>query len=170
MGFQNQYIPLEPYPTFLGVKLDPKLSYNQHLEIVKSKQTSAVNLIKRIRKFKWGTSIKINKTIYKSLIRSLFDYCFIILQSGTQKILTKLQKIQNKILKIIKKFPFKTSIATIHKVLKLDMVEKRANELFLRFIHAKKKQDIIAQEIGEYLKSPRSTTTNRFLTIFDKID
>ncbi|RMZ98883.1 hypothetical protein BpHYR1_006484 [Brachionus plicatilis] len=32
MGFQNQYNPLESYPTFLGVKLDQKLSYNQHLE------------------------------------------------------------------------------------------------------------------------------------------
>ncbi|RNA15878.1 hypothetical protein BpHYR1_050954 [Brachionus plicatilis] len=44
-----------------------------------------------------------------SLIRSLFDYCFIILQSGTQNIRAEMQKMQNRVLRIIKYFPLKTT-------------------------------------------------------------
>ncbi|RNA17775.1 hypothetical protein BpHYR1_049436 [Brachionus plicatilis] len=65
----NSHIPLDPNPTFLGIKLDPK-----------------------------GSSFKINRILYMSLIRSLFDYCFIILQSGTQKKRAEMQKMQNRIL------------------------------------------------------------------------
>ncbi|RNA02790.1 hypothetical protein BpHYR1_000057 [Brachionus plicatilis] len=42
-----------------------------------------------------------------SLIRSLFDYCFIILQSGTKNIRAEMQKMQNRVLRIIKYFPLK---------------------------------------------------------------
>ncbi|RNA31391.1 hypothetical protein BpHYR1_017762 [Brachionus plicatilis] len=66
-----------------------------------------------------------------SLIRSLFNYCFIILQSGTQNIRAEMQKMQNRVLRIIKYFPLKTSIKTIHKELRIDLTDDRANKLFL---------------------------------------
>ncbi|RNA44358.1 RNA-directed DNA polymerase from mobile element jockey-like [Brachionus plicatilis] len=79
----NIHIPLDPNPTFLGIKLDPKINYKEHLKIINSKQISKINLIRKIKSFKWRSSFKINRILYMSLIRSLFDYCFIILQSGT---------------------------------------------------------------------------------------
>ncbi|RNA18259.1 RNA-directed DNA polymerase from mobile element jockey-like, partial [Brachionus plicatilis] len=117
----NSQIPIEPNPTFLGIKLDPKIDYKEHLKIINSKQISKINLIRKVKSFKWGSSIKINRMLYMSLKRSLFDYCFIILHSGTQKIKSEIQKMQNWILKIIKYFLLKTSIKTIHKELTNDL-------------------------------------------------
>jgi len=167
LNITNQQIPLEPNPTFLGIKLDPKICFKPHLQEIEKKLVSKTNLIKRIKNFKWSNSTSINLTLYKSLIRSLFDYCFIIINSGTEKIKTSLQKIQNKILKIIKFFPIKTSIRTIHKVLKLETIEERANQLFIKFLTAKANQDLIAHEILEFNNSQLGTQS-RFITPLHK--
>ena len=161
-------IPIEPNPTFLGIKLDPKLSFKPHLNELENKLTSKTNLIRRIKNFKWSNSLKVNLILYKSLIRSLFDYCFVKLNNGTEKISSSLQKIQNKVLKIKKHFPYKTSIRTIHKVLKLETIEERANNLFLRFLSNKSKQTLIAKEIELFILSERPNL-KRFSTPFDKL-
>jgi hypothetical protein len=85
---------------------------------------------------------------------------------GTEKIKSTLQKIQNKILKIIKYFPIKTSIRTIHRVLKLETVEERANNLFTKFLLSKSKQELIASDISQYVEAQLSQT-KRFKTPFD---
>ncbi|RNA27764.1 AP-like endonuclease reverse transcriptase [Brachionus plicatilis] len=139
----NSHIPLDPNPTFLGIKLDPKINYKEHLKIINSKQISKINLIRKIKSFKWRSSFKINRILYMSLIRSLFDYCFIILQSGTQNIRAEMQKMQNRMLRIIKYFPLKTSIKTIHKELRIDLIDDRANKLFSKFITTKQSHEII---------------------------
>ena len=164
---ENNQIPLEPNPTFLGIKLDPKLDYKKHLELIKRKQVSKINIIRTIKGFKWTSSIRINKILYKSLIRSLFDYCFVILQSGTQRIKSDLQKMQNRILRIIKYFPIKTSIDTIHKELKIEKLEERSNHLFIKFLKAKQGHDLIAQEIQEYQARDLQVSNNKFATPLD---
>ncbi|RMZ99165.1 AP-like endonuclease reverse transcriptase [Brachionus plicatilis] len=158
-------IPQDPNPTFLGIKLGPKLCFKSHLENMEKKLIPKTNLIKRIKNFKWSNSISLNRTLYKSLISSLFDYCFVILNSGTEKIKTALHKIQNKILRTIKYFPIKTSIETIHKVLRLETVHERSNALFIKFKTSKSKLNLIANEIREY--QSEAHTPRRFETPFD---
>ena len=106
--------------------------------------------------------------LYKSLIRSLFDYCFVILQTGTQKILKDLQIFQNKIFRIIKFFPIKTSIETINKTLKMEKIDDRANALFLKFLKSKKNIDLIAKEIYEYSNNNNSNQP-KYKTPLDSI-
>lgn len=156
---------MEPYPTFLGIKLDPKICFKPHLEQLERNLVPKINILRRIKNFKWANSLKINIILYKSLIRSLFDYCVVILNVGTEKIKNKLQIIQNKILKIIKYFPIKTPIRTIHKVLKLDTIEQRANNLFVKFLQSKTKQDIIAYEIQQFTQNHQAN--KRFKTPLD---
>ncbi|RNA23492.1 AP-like endonuclease reverse transcriptase [Brachionus plicatilis] len=165
----NSQIPIEPNPTFLGKKLDPKIDYKEHLKIINSKQISKINLIRKVKSFKWGSSIKINIMLYMSLIRSLLDYCFIILHSGTQKIKSEIQKMQNRILKIIKYFPLKTSIITIHKELKIDLIDDRANKLFLKFVATKQNHELIANETKDYLVHSTNRNNSKYKTPFDCI-
>ena len=131
---------MEPNLTFLGIILDPKICFKPHLEQLEKKLVPKINILRRIKNFKWANSLALNITLYKSLIRSLFDYCLIILNVGTEQIKSKLQKIQNKILKIIKYFPTKTSIRSIHKVLNLDSIDERTNNLFVKFVKSKTKR------------------------------
>ncbi|RNA12218.1 RNA-directed DNA polymerase from mobile element jockey-like [Brachionus plicatilis] len=135
-------IPLDANPTFLGIKLDPKLSFKPHLQDLENKLTSKTSLLRRIKNFKWSNSLSINLVLYKSLIRSLFDYCFY--------------------------FPLKTPIRTIHKILKLETIEERANNLFLRFLSNKSKQVLIAKEIEQFMLSEHPNLI-RFSNPFDKL-
>ena len=73
LTIDNTQIPLDPKPTFLGITLDPKINFKNHLEKIKNKINSKINLIKRIRGFKWVTSTKTAITLYKSFIRAIFD-------------------------------------------------------------------------------------------------
>ncbi|RNA38043.1 RNA-directed DNA polymerase from mobile element jockey-like [Brachionus plicatilis] len=154
----NSHIPLDPNPTFLGIKLDPKINYKEHLKIINSKQISKINLIRKIKSFKWRSSFKINRILYMSLIRSLFDYCFIILQSGTQNIRAEMQKMQNR-----------TSIKTIHKELRIDLIDDRANKLFSKFITTRQSHEIIAQGIQDFLLHNSSRNNLKYKTPFDSI-
>ena len=103
----NQLIPIDPYPKFLGIHLDPKLSFTHHFDYLPKRVNFKINLLKKIKSLGWHQNNKIFLTIYKTLIRSLFDYSFIPLCCDTQKIISKYEKLQNRILRIIKWFPLK---------------------------------------------------------------
>ena len=162
---ESERIQIEPYPTFLGIKLDPKLCFKPHVESLEKRIIPKINIIKKIKSFKWANSKTLNLKMYKSLIRSVFDYCFIILKCGTEKIKSTLQKMQNRVLKIIKRFPIKTSIQSIHKELKLPMVDERANTLFVKFLTCKIENPNIALEINDYLQ--KEPINKRFATPLD---
>ena len=101
--------------------------------------------------------------IFKSLIRSSFDYIFIPLLTDTQLIKDDIQKLQNRVLRNIHFFPIKTKITTIHNVLKVDLLNSRLTKLFSRFVQAKSHHKLINQELSNYVKN----ANQRFFTLFD---
>ncbi|RNA37760.1 RNA-directed DNA polymerase from mobile element jockey-like, partial [Brachionus plicatilis] len=128
-----QPVPLDPFPTFLGVKFDPKLSLKNLLENINAKAMSEINLIRRIKGLKLRNTIELSKIVFKGFIRSQFDYSFIPISCSTQKISSDLQKLQNKILRHIKYFLIKTRITKIHQHLKLDMLASRSDIFYTDF-------------------------------------
>ena len=59
----NTPIPLEPFPLFLGIKLDPKLSYTAHLEHVTTKIMNRINLLRKVKSLKLNIQEEICMTI-----------------------------------------------------------------------------------------------------------
>jgi hypothetical protein len=93
--------------------IDPKLSYSEHLTHISQKIANRVNLIRKLKGLMLKNQVDINLIIYKSLIRSIIDYAFIPLISSTQRILNKVQSIQNNTLRTIKRFSLRSSTAEI---------------------------------------------------------
>ena len=95
LHISNTPIPLEPFPLFLGIKLDLKLdlklSYTAHLKHVTTKIMNRINLLRKVKSLKLNNQEEICMTIFNSQIRSLLDYAFIPIISPTQKIAPKLQ-------------------------------------------------------------------------------
>ena len=168
LKLKDKLIPLEPTPTFLGIKLDPKLSYRNHLDHIFSKISAKINLIRKIKSLKLKNQLKICKTIFKSSIRPIFDYSFIILQSSTQKIVNELQKIQNRILKQIKFYPIKTKTEHIHRDLNIQTIKQRTKALFLHFTLSRRNDDFLNREINSY--AINKTPNNKFETLFDQFN
>ena len=74
---------------YLGVKLDPKLSFSHHVNYIKSKTISKIKILKRVRSLiDRDTSI----TLYKSLILPHFDYCSVVSTVSHRRIVIAFKK------------------------------------------------------------------------------
>ena len=123
-------------------------------------------MIQKIKTLKLKNQVKLSKIIFNSLIRSMFDYSHVILNTGTQKISKNLQIFQNKILKSIKRFPIKTSISAIHHNLHIEQIESRLKKLFAKYVCSKDKEDLITTSLNHYL-SDTNSHNKKFKTPFD---
>ena len=167
LRIKDTSIPLEPHPIFLGITLDPKLNFKKHLESIETKLSSKVNLFKNIKSLRIN-HIKINTILFKSLIRSIFDYAFIILNCPTQRILNDLQKMQNRILRSLKYFPLRTKSIRIHSFFNLQTIEKRSLELLKKFSLAKRDHNLLQAELEDF-KNNIYIKSRKLHTTFDKM-
>ena len=93
--------PLEIVPSYryLSFNLDSTLSFSNHIRTVSSMVAHKANLLAKIRKF---LTDEVALKIYKSMILPYFDYGDVIYNQGNQDGLDKLQRLQNRCLKICK--------------------------------------------------------------------
>ena len=94
----------------------------------------------------------------------------IILSTSTQKILNRAQKLQNKILKIIKFYPLRTKSSEIHNDLGIETIHTRTEKLFQKYLLSRLNNDLIHEEYTTYLEEEELDLTHkRFPTLFDKL-
>ena len=161
LEIDNTRIPLEPYPRFLGIFLDPKLSFERHFNLIIGTTIAIINFIKKIKNLKWQNTIKFSLIISKSTARSTLDYASTAFSTYTQKILSKCEKLHTRIIKIIKHFPLKTRTTTILERLSIISFQERTNKIFAF------NDNLITQEINQYNSSISVNITKRFKTLFD---
>ncbi|RNA32240.1 RNA-directed DNA polymerase from mobile element jockey-like [Brachionus plicatilis] len=127
-----------------------EISFKNLYENICSRTTSKINLIRRIKGLKLKNSLALCKIIFKSFIRSIFNYAFIPLCCSTQKISSDLQKLQNKIFRHIKFFPIKTRITDMHFKFKLDLIETRSKVLIKKFFIKKSNHQQLRSNLYEF--------------------
>ena len=71
----NNRLQFQGTPTYLGVKLDHKLTFRQHLENLSAKTMSRVALIHRLAGTTWGASTKTLCISTQALVFSAAEYC-----------------------------------------------------------------------------------------------
>ena len=71
----NTRLQYQPFPTYLGVKLDRTLSVRQHLETAKAKTNSRAELIGRLAGTTWAASTQTLRISTKALVFSSVEYC-----------------------------------------------------------------------------------------------
>ena len=101
----------EPFSKYLGITLDSHLTYKQHVNQCIKIVSHKIYLLAKIRQF-------INECtplfIYKSMIAPIIDYGDIIYMGGTEDNLSKLQKLQNRGLRICLKIQHHIPIILLH--------------------------------------------------------
>ena len=116
-------VPLQMVPTYkyLGFMLDSTLSFNYHVKSVANTVTYKAVLLGKIRKF---LTEEVALQIYKSMILPYLDYGDVIFANAGQEGLLKLQRLQNRCLKICKGYNVRFETDELHymtKVPKLDV-------------------------------------------------
>ena len=114
---------LREVPTYryLGTVLDPNLTAAAQLSKLNQLLALKLNSLRRIRR---SVSERSAITIYKATILPIFDYNDIIYHLLTKQQLTKLQRMQNRALRLV--FMGRTlSVADMHELAKVEYLEQR---------------------------------------------
>ena len=92
----NQTISLKTNTKFLGVIIDDKLNWNEHIKTQTNKAIKVLNQCRRSLGPTWGFTPQTMKWIYSAMVRPLLCYASVIWINGikTQKNKTQLNRVQ----------------------------------------------------------------------------
>lgn len=93
-------IPVLSNYKYLGIFLDRKLLWGTHIDYMIKRCEKGINLLKMLCKGMRGADQFVSLLFYKSYIRSIIDYGCILYGGGSNSRLTKVDRIQNKSLKL----------------------------------------------------------------------
>ena len=86
---------------YLGVILDQKLTWENHINSIISKVEKSLNLLKAVTRRHWGADPKTSLMFYRAYVRTLIDFGSIFYGSATKTRLLKIDRLQYKAVRII---------------------------------------------------------------------
>ena len=96
---------------YLGVIVDENLTFNEHALKVTNNVISKLHLLSLLRK---QITCKCAVAVYKTMILPLFDYGNVFLTSCNEAVITKLQRLQNRGLRVVLKRNCYASVNLLH--------------------------------------------------------
>ena len=108
----------------LGVVIDSRLSFDEH---VSSLCRSCYFHMKAFRQIRHSLTIDTSKTIARSIVMSILDYCNSVLYGTSKSTLKRLQHIQNSLVRLVYTLPSRSSCQPLLKELSWLPIEKRIN-------------------------------------------
>ena len=115
-------IPIVGSQRCLGVQIDEKLSFENHIDKIKTKICSGIGVLRRIKPF---VPIDCREILYKSLVQPYFDYCSPLWDTCSKSLKNKLQKLQNRAARVITGDKYDVRSVEILNRLKWDTLEIR---------------------------------------------
>ncbi|CAK1581898.1 unnamed protein product [Parnassius mnemosyne] len=101
INYNNDTIPIANHHKFLGVVLDDKLKFDKHINYICQNAMKSINVLRSLAGTFWGSDPKTLSMLYKSIVRSHFDYSSLAYMNISSTLLRKLDVIQNMGLRII---------------------------------------------------------------------
>ncbi|KAI5756494.1 hypothetical protein M8J77_025486 [Diaphorina citri] len=96
----DQRIEVVNSAKFLGLILDRKMTWVNHLKNLKKSCYDRMKILKMLSKKAWGSNRKMLLRLYKALIRSKLDYGCIVYNSASPKTLLMINPVQNQSLRL----------------------------------------------------------------------
>ena len=103
LRLNEESIPYNPNPVFLGITFDEYLCFNSHFENLRIRALKRLNIIKIFSHKSWHINRKTLTNIYRALIGSIFDYSFFTVACVAPTNLGLIQRIQNRAIRCIYK-------------------------------------------------------------------
>ena len=102
LRLNDEVMPFNPTPKFLGIKMDRGLTFAPHAEEISQKVSKRTNLIRAVATRDWGWQKKTLRKIYIATQRSVLDYAAPAWEPNlSQTQFDKLERSQNKALRAI---------------------------------------------------------------------
>ena len=98
---QGVKLEKEENPTYLGIKLDPKLTLHDHIKNVKAKASNRLKLVKRLASTSWGADKSTLRQLYLGYVRSNMEYCLALQTISSNSNIKSVDNIQSHALRFI---------------------------------------------------------------------
>ena len=130
---------LKKVPTFkyLGLTLDTTLNYNHHISSVIRIVLHKMTLLAKMKKY---LNNDVALLIYKSMLLPYLDYADVIFYKSNSSDLDKLQRLQNRCLRICLGYDRKFSTDRVHKQASVPFLADRRKSHVLNFMYVRKKK------------------------------
>ena len=158
LKLDGQEIPKQATPTYLGVKMDKTLTWGPHIEDIEKRATKKLNIMRKLAGTNWGADKSILKQVYTSTVRPHLEYASTAWTTAAKSNTKKLDKVQNKGLRIITGGMKTTPLTEMEKTTGLQTLEERRDERVYR--QAEKMRRLPAHPLQEKLQQP---TKNRLV-------
>ena len=154
----NRKIEYEPTPRFLGITFDKIMKFHDHASAIKKTCISRLNILKILSFNGWKLTTTTLMSVYKSLVRSITDYCSFTFNCMSNKSKKILQTLQNSSIRICHRIRYdkkdnKTiSTEKIHKIANIEYIDARCETLKKNYIQnaISTNNPIINELINEY--------------------
>ena len=124
----KQQIPQDDTPTYLGVKLDKKLTWNPHIQDIEKRASKRLCLLKKLAGTKWGANSSTLKTVYMGTVRPVMEYGSAAWATAAKSNTSRLAKLQNAGMRLITGGLKTTPINTLETTTGLQSLELRREE------------------------------------------
>ena len=137
--------------------LDSSLSYKPHLATVVRNVSHKIYLLSRVRKF---MSNRTALLVYKTMILPFFDYADVIYHNARVNELDKLQRLQNRALKLCLGLHKREDTELVHRTAKVPLLENRRRSHVFNFMY---KRMEMKHNLDVPVKNTRSADAPRFI-------
>ena len=131
----NAVLKQVPSYKYLGLILDSTLNYNMHVNQVIRTVLHKLMLLSKMKKYlKDNTALN----IFKAMVLPYFDYADVIFDKALNKDIDKLQKLQNKCLRLCLGKDRRHGTDMTHKLAKVPFLKDRRGAHVLNFMYTRK--------------------------------
>lgn len=123
----------EKHVKYLGVILDKRLSFVAHINNLTQKGHKAIRLLYPLLNKNSKLSVKNKRLLYTAVIRPTITYAAPVWCSVSKTAFKKLQRIQNKCLRLILNADRYTRITELHNVTKLETIQEYTTKISKNF-------------------------------------
>jgi exonuclease III len=149
LKIENERIERVKTAKFLGVVIDEKLKWREHITVVANKVSKSLGVLNRIKHI---VPLSILPMIYSTLILPYYQYCNIIWASTCPSYLQKLFLLQKRAMRIISAASYRAHTSELfrkHKQLKVFDLNKMQTAIFM----FKYRNNLLSQRFSDYFKT-----------------
>ena len=110
---------------FLGITFDSTFTFKKHFEDILGRCNAMYHRIRLLTNKKWGPSPSTILQIYKQCVRPIFEYGSLSTITASDTIISEIQRLQNKFIRLALHLPKYISIKLLHDSSGLPYVKDR---------------------------------------------
>ncbi len=151
----NEYIPYNSNPIFLGITFDERLCFTTHFANLRVRALRRLNIIKIFSHKSWHLNKKTLITVYRALIGSIFDYSFFTISNCSETALESIQRVQNRAIRCIYRLPWDSPTDRLFDISGVLFLKQRFTQLGSRYLLKALyfKNKFIITQVSEYFRA-----------------